>query len=252
METTTAYPATDKQVAFIRKLAAERLAKKADGTVSELTVEEVVAAREGGMDAWLAGLDKKAASKRIDGLLAAPKKPKAVPGGIVDSGIPGEDGTPPLATGAYVDTAKKGDVHVVDGEYLRVHIAQKSGHPYAVKAVIVEEAEWDGDTLVKSGKVQWVYAPGVIKTLSPSTFATAEEAAAFGKMVGRCCFCSTPIDTPESIAAGYGPVCAANRGLPWGDAITKVTGKVDIGEPDVLATMYAGAIESGYDAEEAE
>ena len=38
-----------------------------------------------------------------------------------------------------------------------------------------------------------------------------------GRTVGTCCFCLAGLSTPESVAAGYGPVCAERFGLPWGD-----------------------------------
>jgi len=44
----------------------------------------------------------------------------------------------------------------------------------------------------------------------------AETAAAYGKASGNCCFCNTEIKTAESMAVGYGPVCANKWGLPWG------------------------------------
>ena len=33
---------------------------------------------------------------------------------------------------------------------------------------------------------------------------------------GRCCFCGLKLTTPDSVAAGYGPDCATQRGLPYG------------------------------------
>ncbi len=48
----------------------------------------------------------------------------------------------------------------------------------------------------------------------PAAFATKE-----GKLNGRCVFCFSPIGTGDdrkSIEAGYGPVCAAKFGIPWG------------------------------------
>ena len=114
------------------------------------------------------------------------------------------------------DEHKRGDVHVIGGEYYRVHIAQRSGYPYAVKAVVISEAEWDADTLVRAGEVEWEIARGFITKMNDSNRATATESAAFGHMVGRCCFCSHEIDTPESVKAGYGPTCAVKYGLPWG------------------------------------
>jgi len=44
-----------------------------------------------------------------------------------------------------------------------------------------------------------------------------EEAKMRGINIGYCCFCATPIVTKESLAVGYGPICAANWNLPWGE-----------------------------------
>jgi hypothetical protein len=38
-----------------------------------------------------------------------------------------------------------------------------------------------------------------------------------GKQTGVCQFCHRQLDNPESIRRGYGPTCAQNRGLPWGN-----------------------------------
>lgn len=46
----------------------------------------------------------------------------------------------------------------------------------------------------------------------------AGTAAKHGKLTGECCFCSKALDTPESTAVGYGPVCAKKFNLPWGTA----------------------------------
>lgn len=40
--------------------------------------------------------------------------------------------------------------------------------------------------------------------------------ALIGKRTGSCCFCSRLLETRESVAVGYGPVCATKYGLPWG------------------------------------
>jgi Family of unknown function (DUF6011) len=42
-------------------------------------------------------------------------------------------------------------------------------------------------------------------------------AGAYGKKTGRCCFCGRHLETKESVAVGYGPICAEKFGLPWGD-----------------------------------
>jgi Family of unknown function (DUF6011) len=40
--------------------------------------------------------------------------------------------------------------------------------------------------------------------------------AAHGKLTRNCCYCEKTLDTKESLAVGYGPVCAQHFGLPWG------------------------------------
>lgn len=37
-----------------------------------------------------------------------------------------------------------------------------------------------------------------------------------GQKYSYCCFCGTEITTKESLAVGYGPICAEKWGLPWG------------------------------------
>ena len=39
---------------------------------------------------------------------------------------------------------------------------------------------------------------------------------AFAQHGSQCFYCGRDLDTPESLAVGYGPVCAAKLGLPWG------------------------------------
>ena len=44
----------------------------------------------------------------------------------------------------------------------------------------------------------------------------AEVASAYGIRTGNCCFCRKELSTKESLAVGYGPVCADKWSLPWG------------------------------------
>lgn len=109
---------------------------------------------------------------------------------------------------------QKNDVHVIDGTYYRIHQSQGGGFLYG--------AVWNGEKFV--GPKWDSRAKGLLKKVSKATLATAEQAAAFGHANDRCCFCATPIDTPESKSVGYGPKCAADRGLPWGNVDTEVLG----------------------------
>jgi hypothetical protein len=45
---------------------------------------------------------------------------------------------------------------------------------------------------------------------------------------GRCSFCGTTITTDESLTVGYGPVCAENYGLPWGDKSNANEQEIDL------------------------
>lgn len=47
--------------------------------------------------------------------------------------------------------------------------------------------------------------------LDPFKFATAFVA----KTTNHCMFCGIQLTHPNSVAAGYGPICAAKYGLPW-------------------------------------
>jgi Family of unknown function (DUF6011) len=38
-----------------------------------------------------------------------------------------------------------------------------------------------------------------------------------GKAYSTCCYCGLGLTDPRSIVAGYGPVCASNWELPWGE-----------------------------------
>lgn len=49
-----------------------------------------------------------------------------------------------------------------------------------------------------------------------------------GKITSNCCFCSHELSTPESIAVGYGPICAEHYGLPWGYDKAKTTGELSL------------------------
>jgi hypothetical protein len=45
----------------------------------------------------------------------------------------------------------------------------------------------------------------------------AAAAADYGHTVGSCCFCRRELTDERSVTVGYGPICAAKFGLPWGE-----------------------------------
>ena len=44
-----------------------------------------------------------------------------------------------------------------------------------------------------------------------------EIARAYSSKYGKCSFCARPLSDPRSTEVGYGPICATNYGLPWGE-----------------------------------
>jgi hypothetical protein len=70
--------------------------------------------------------------------------------------------------------------------------------------------------------------------------------AEFGKLNHNCCYCSKGLDTPESLAVGYGPVCAKHFDLPWGTSAprTKPNIKELVNETGLGITNAAVALHS--------
>lgn len=68
-------------------------------------------------------------------------------------------------------------------------------------------------------KGSWEYKPGAIRDLFADEKVTAMQAAGFGLLYGQCVFCSRVLTDERSIAVGYGPSCAINQGLPWGEEV---------------------------------
>lgn len=92
-------------------------------------------------------------------------------------------------------------VYVLDGAYVRVQRSRERHSLYAM--------QWSGGI--------WVYISGLISRITPEMAATADQAKAFGDRFHRCVYCSTELTDDRSITAGYGPTCAENYGLPWGN-----------------------------------
>lgn len=105
-------------------------------------------------------------------------------------GAPEAPAAPPLDEGVYVGP---------DGEYVMVTTSD-AGNLYG--------KVWDG--------TRFAYVRGALRLARAGRPITADEAAAFGYANARCVFCARTLSTAESTAVGYGPVCAANYGLPWG------------------------------------
>lgn len=58
-------------------------------------------------------------------------------------------------------------------------------------------------------------------------------ATAHGHATGSCCFCNRELTDSRSVAMGYGPTCADNWGLAWGDETAQQTIEVSADKEDL-------------------
>lgn len=104
--------------------------------------------------------------------------------------------------------------YAVGGTYFKVQRAvHGSGRLYAKELVELPVRDESGQIVSKG---RWEMARGVVYRLRKTDLLAAEEAAKFGQLYGICMFCWSELTDERSIGVGYGPICADNRGLPWG------------------------------------
>lgn len=159
---------TDKQEAFIAKLAAGRALHPMD---QEL-VENVQC------------LTRKDASALIDRLLAAPKKSLPAP---------------------YTQALEVGMYRTTEGDILRVYLGQQSGMNLVKRVVGTPASGYSYDYV---GSAHRVSSGKSVLGIVEVTRLTLEEAKSWGKMTGHCIVCGRRLDDPVSVDAGIGPVCA--------------------------------------------
>lgn len=64
---------------------------------------------------------------------------------------------------------------------------------------------------------------------------------AYGQKTGICCFCGSPLKTTDSVFYGYGPVCAENYGLEWGQAKDRIqTSTIEEGMKGLKSLVEGG------------
>ena len=54
----------------------------------------------------------------------------------------------------------------------------------------------------------------------------------YGKATGNCMFCAKALTDPQSVAVGYGPICAAHYNLPHGNMDVEVANELSTMELD--------------------
>ena len=135
----------------------------------------------------------------------------------------------------YLSTVPDGRYRVTlaDGDHLAIKLQLAGTDSKLAGARIISTRingdEWMGVAHVTpAGELKlWRSLQGALRarvTISINTLddAKAEDAwlvagLAFAQEGSQCFFCGRDLDTPESLLVGYGPTCADNHGLPWGD-----------------------------------
>lgn len=180
--TKTLAPATDKQLAFARKLLADR-----DwSSFGEDTLNDAQIVLAGG------SIPKIYASGLIDTLLAMPKKSGA-----------GFTPEPPPASAAL----EEGVYCAPNGDVIKLQKGKQSGKLYA--KVMVEKGTVNRLNL--KGEVvhwEWAYAPGLVQFITADMKLGAEAAKDFGIRFETCMWCGRRLKDATSVAKAMGPVCA--------------------------------------------
>lgn len=183
--------ATDKQITFARKLAAERnIEFLADGTL----VND---------DKEMQALPRDVMSAQIDLLLAAPRPKSATP--AVEQPSAPVDGL---------------DLSALRGGY---YAATFDGITKFFKVDVVEDGKWGGWVFVKIQASDELHRQGSQKPGQAYRGASedylraivADEQAAstlYGREIGRCGICGRTLTDEDSRARGIGPICAEKMG----------------------------------------
>ena len=130
----------------------------------------------------------------------------------------------PLIFELKTDGTDGDEVHVVSGT-LKNYAARRKYHVYGKRedyGRILSSGEWSPgrSPYIRLQRRYFVEQTLIEFAADPETYIASE-----GKRVGSCCYCAAALTDERSLEAGYGPVCAENYSLNWGDTIreTEVT-----------------------------
>lgn len=170
--------ASDKQMAFLKRLMAER------------DYYSLVEADRAKWDAVAAGKvpTAKGASEFIDTLTGTAYAPK--PANTDDQGA----------------TLELGMYRKADGTLYRVYPGRESGRLLAKRLVLVEGYDFD---IHGKKAASFEYAGMASRFVTADERMSLEEAKAFGHQFGICCVCGALLTDPESVERGIGPVCGS-------------------------------------------
>lgn len=73
-----------------------------------------------------------------------------------------------------------------------------------------------------------------------------QYAKLYSNVTGNCMFCCRELTDPQSVAVGYGPVCAGNFGLPHGEVEKEIANdiaQIEMEMPEVISTEKPQTLE---------
>lgn len=172
-----AEPVTERQAAFVRKLARERVFPRLGSTRAERLTQ---------VESLITSIDKMRMTTLIGQLVGSPF-----------------DKTPDAEADAEKLTA---GVYEVNGEIFNIKWNKAKTNLYAQRLVELPNV----DRLTESGDVvhiEFEYAPGVVHRVRPHHKMPLERARELTIRYGRCLACGRRLKNAESVERGIGPVC---------------------------------------------
>lgn len=121
-------------------------------------------------------------------------------------------------------------VPAAHGMLIRINVAgSQARHPGTLNVTSGEKPEGERRAWYGRVKLDGSYEPSrqagdvanrieaITARLIEFAASPARVAAEHGRLTGRCCFCNIALSDERSTAVGYGKICAAHYGLPWGE-----------------------------------
>jgi len=117
------------------------------------------------------------------------------------------------------------------GQHIEIKLAGAKSR-YTGQLMITNGAGYNSARNLYFGRIdlagkyqQSTFHPEMATLLERFAADPAGVAAEYGKLTGNCCFCQLKLTDPQSLAVGYGPICADHWGLPHGKAAMKASSK---------------------------
>ena len=115
--------------------------------------------------------------------------------------------------------------------------------------------------ILPNGTLKWSYGTTIQETdlISHELELFAKMPTKYAKMyssaTGNCMFCAKTLTDPQSVAVGYGPICAAHFGLPHGEIDQQVANdmaQIEMEMPELTSTKiktkeYTDKIKDAYE-----